>query len=207
LTFFSADPLKLCQGSEYFPNVDYVPWSVALRDSSVLKSVVVDLGLLALLTVQHNLLTWAIVKQACQSVLGVLNLAMYCSTAPLALQILMHYWQPVTEAPCLGSINNDPWNTWFTLLCFTLHFLCWSIICSIPLIFDYPELLGIVYYECLGMGDLLAQCLFVHLGHLCLSANLALAHSLDPQDSAYFSFQLHRTAVILSATWGCCSGQ
>ncbi|XP_014032453.1 nurim [Salmo salar] len=209
---------------------DSVPWSVALRDSSVLKSVVVDLGLLALFTVQHSLLAWAPVKQACQSVLGVLNRAMYCSTTALALQILMHYWQPVTDAPCLWSVRNAPWNTWFPLLCFTLHFLCWSIICSILLIFDYPELLGIkqVYYECLGLGDPLAlkspraQRLFAHLRHpVCvelavvlwllpalpldrlllagsLSAYLALAHSLDTQDCAYLSVQLHSKLRLFS---------
>uniref|UniRef100_A0A4W5MZW6 Nurim n=1 Tax=Hucho hucho TaxID=62062 RepID=A0A4W5MZW6_9TELE len=209
---------------------DSVPWSVALRDSSVLKSVVVDLGLLALFTVQHSLLAWAPVKQACQSVLGVLNRAMYCSTTALALQILMHYWQPVTGAPCLWSVRNAPWNTWFPLLCFTLHFLCWSIICSILLIFDYPELLGIkqVYYECLGLGDPLAlkspraQRLFAHLRHpVCvelavvlwllpalsldrlllagsLSAYLALAHSLDTQDCAYLSVQLHSKLRLFS---------
>ncbi|XP_029587163.1 nurim [Salmo trutta] len=213
---------QLCQ--------DSVPWSVALRDSSVLKSVVVDLGLLALFTVQHSLLAWAPVKQACQSVLGVLNRAMYCSTTALALQILMHYWQPVTDAPCLWSVRNAPWNTWFPLLCFTLHFLCWSIICSILLIFDYPELLGIkqVYYECLGLGDPLAlkspraQRLFAHLRHpVCvelavvlwllpalpldrlllagsLSAYLALAHSLDTQDCAYLSVQLHSKLRLFS---------
>ncbi|CAB1321121.1 unnamed protein product [Coregonus sp. 'balchen'] len=209
---------------------DSVPWSVALRDSSVLKSVVVDLGLLGLFTVQHSLLAWAPVKQACQSVLGVLNRAMYCSTTALALQILMHYWQPVTDAPCLWSVRNAPWNTWFPLLCFTLHFLCWSIICSILLIFDYPELLGIkqVYYECLGLGDPLAlkspraQRLFAHLRHpVCvelavvlwllpalpldrlllagsLSAYLALAHSLDTQDCAYLSVQLHSKLRLFS---------
>nr|XP_029513776.1 nurim [Oncorhynchus nerka] len=209
---------------------DSVPWSVALRDSSVLKSVVVDLGLLALFIVQHSLLAWAPVKQACQSVLGVLNRAMYCSTTAMALQILMHYWQPVTEAPCLWSVRNAPWNTWFPLLCFTLHFLCWSIICSILLIFDYPELLGIkqVYYECLGLGDPLAlkspraQRLFAHLRHpVCvelavvlwllpalpldrlllagsLSAYLALAHSLDTQDCAYLSVQLHSKLRLFS---------
>ncbi|XP_038822703.1 nurim [Salvelinus namaycush] len=209
---------------------DSVPWSVALRDSSVLKSVVVDLGLLALFIVQHSLLAWAPVKQACQSVLGVLNRAMYCSTTALALQILMHYWQPVTDAPCLWSVRNAPWNTWFPLLCFTLHFLCWSIICSILLIFDYPELLGIkqVYYECLGLGDPLAlkspraQRLFAHLRHpVCvelavvlwllpalpldrlllagsLSAYLALAHSLDTQDCAYLSVQLHSKLRLFS---------
>lgn len=209
---------------------DSVPWSVALRDSSVLKSVVVDLGLLALFTVQHSLLAWAPVKQACQSVLGVLNRAMYCSTTALALQILMHYWQPVTDAPCLWSVRNAPWNTWFPLLCFTLHFLCWSIICSILLIFDYPELLGIkqVYYECLGLGDPLAlkspraQRLFAHPRHpVCvelavvlwllpalpldrlllagsLSAYLALAHSLDTQDCAYLSVQLHSKLRLFS---------
>lgn len=65
-----------------------VPWSVALRDMSVLKAVCVDLILLALFTVQHSVLAWTPVKQACQSVLGVLNRAMYCSTTALALQVI-----------------------------------------------------------------------------------------------------------------------
>ncbi|XP_016362856.1 nurim-like [Sinocyclocheilus anshuiensis] len=88
-------------------------------------------------------------------------------------KILMHYWQPVTSAPCLWSVRNAPWDIWFPLICFILHFLCWAIICSILLIFDYPELLGIkqVYYECLGLGDPLllkserAQRLYAHLRH------------------------------------------
>lgn len=59
------------------------------------------------------------------------------------VQILMRYWQPVTGAPCLWSVRHAPWSIWFPLLCFSLHFLCWAIICSILMIFDYTELLGI----------------------------------------------------------------
>ncbi|XP_010898752.1 nurim [Esox lucius] len=171
---------------------DSVPWSVALWDSSVLNAVVVDMGLLALFVVQHSLLARAPIKQVCQSVLGVLNRAMYCFTTALTLQILMQYWEPVKEAPCLWSVRNAPWNTWFPLLCFALHFLCWSIICSILLVFDYPELLGVkqVYYECLGLGDPLAlkstraQRLFAHLRHpVCVELAVVLwlvpALSLD----------------------------
>ncbi|KAM4630538.1 nurim [Polymixia lowei] len=171
---------------------DSIPWSVALRDSSVLRSLGVDLGLLALFTTQHSLLAWPPVKQACQSVLGVLNRAAYCFTTAMALQILMRFWQPVTGAPCLWSVRDAPWNIWFPLLCFTLHFLCWAIMCSILIIFDYPELLGIkqVYYECLGLGDPLshksprAQRLFAHLRHpVCLELGVVLwllpALSLD----------------------------
>ncbi|XP_056153994.1 nurim [Lampris incognitus] len=171
---------------------DFIPWSVALHDSSVLRSLGVDLGLLALFTTQHSLLAWPPVKQACQSVLGVLNRAAYCFTTALALQILMHFWQPVTGAPCLWSVRHAPWSIWFPLLCFTLHFLCWAIICSIVIMFDYPELLGIkqVYYECLGLGDPLsqksprAQRLLSHLRHpVCLELWVVLwllpALSLD----------------------------
>ncbi|KAM3858172.1 nurim [Diretmus argenteus] len=171
---------------------DSVPWSVALRDTSVLRSVVVDVGLLALFTAQHSLLAWSPVKQVCQSVLGVLNRAAYCFTTALALQIMMQYWQPVIGAPCLWSVRHAPWSIWFPLLCFTLHFLCWAIICSILMIFDYAELLGIkqVYYECLGLGDPLsqksqrAQRLFSHLRHpVCLELGVVLwllpALSLD----------------------------
>ncbi|XP_030645341.1 nurim [Chanos chanos] len=209
---------------------DSVPWSVALRDSSVLQALVVDSALLVLFTVQHSLLAWSPVKQACQSVLGVLNRAMYCSTTALALQILMRLWQPVTGAPCLWSVRHAPWAVWFPLVCFTLHFLCWAIICSILLIFDYPELLGIkqVYYECLGMGDPLAlkspraQRLYAHFRHpVCvelaivlwllptlpldrlllaayLTTYLVLAHSLDAEDCAYLSAQLHSKLQLLS---------
>ncbi|XP_012725831.2 nurim [Fundulus heteroclitus] len=152
---------------------DSIPWSVALKDSSVLWSLVVDLCLLALFTVQHSLLAWSPVKQALQSVLGALNRTAYCFTTALALQLLTSYWQPVTGAPCLWSVRHAPWSIWFPLLCFALHFLCWAIICSILMIFDYPELLGIkqVYYECLGLGDpfsqkpLPAQRLLSHLRH------------------------------------------
>ncbi|XP_051949452.1 nurim [Xyrauchen texanus] len=148
-------------------------WSVALRDSVVLKSVAVDILLLVLFSVQHSLLAWAPVKRACQNVLGVLSRTMYCFTTAIALQILMRFWQPVTSAPCLWSVQNAPWDIWFPLICFIVHFLCWAIICSILLIFDYPELLGIkqVYYDILGLGDPLslksprAQRLFSHLRH------------------------------------------
>ncbi|XP_029976681.1 nurim [Salarias fasciatus] len=171
---------------------DSVPWSEALRDSSVLGSLLVDAGLLALFIVQHSLLAWPPVKQALESVLGALNRTVYCFTTALALQILMHYWQPVTGAPCLWSVRQAPWSIWFPLLCFTLHFLCWAIICSILMIFDYPELLGIkqLYYECLGLGDPLshksagAQRLLAHLRHpVCLELAVVLwllpALSLD----------------------------
>ncbi|XP_060915998.1 nurim [Labrus mixtus] len=162
---------------------DSVPWSEALQDSSVLWSLVVDLGLLALFTTQHSLLAWSPVKQALQSVLGALNRTAYCFTTALTLQILMRYWQPVTSAPCLWSVRHAPWSIWFPLLCFTLHFLCWTIICSILMIFDCPELLGIkqVYYECLGLGDPLsqkspgAQRFLSHLRHpVCLELGVVL---------------------------------
>ncbi|XP_053190546.1 nurim [Scomber japonicus] len=175
---------KLCQ--------DSIPWSVALQDRSVLKSLLVDVGLLALFTAQHSLLAWSPVKQACQSVLGALNRTAYCFSTALALQILMRYWQPVIGAPCLWSVRHAPWSIWFPLLCFTLHFLCWAIICSILMIFDYPELLGIkqVYYECIGLGDPVsfksprAQRFLSHLRHpVCLELGVVLwllpALSLD----------------------------
>ncbi|KAM9838490.1 nurim [Aulostomus maculatus] len=171
---------------------DAVPWSAALQDRSVLKSLVVDAGLLALFTAQHSLLAWSPVKQACQSVLGVLSRTVYCFTTALALQIMMRCWQPVTGAPCLWSVRQAPWSIWFPLLCFTAHFLCWAIICSILMIFDYPELLGIkqVYYECFRLGDPLsykspqAQRLLSHLRHpVCLELAVVLwflpALSLD----------------------------
>ncbi|KAM6974254.1 nurim [Tautogolabrus adspersus] len=162
---------------------DSIPWPEALQDSSVLWSLVVDVGLLALFTTQHSLLAWSPVKQALQSVLGALNRTAYCFTTALTLQILMRYWQPVTSAPCLWSVRHTPWSLWFPLLCFTLHFLCWTIICSILMIFDYPELLGIkqVYYECLGLGDPLsqkspsAQRFLSHLRHpVCLELGVVL---------------------------------
>uniref|UniRef100_A0A672LSE2 Nurim n=1 Tax=Sinocyclocheilus grahami TaxID=75366 RepID=A0A672LSE2_SINGR len=152
---------------------DSVAWSVALRDGVVLKAVAVDVLLLVLFSLQHSLLARTPVKRVCQNVFGVLSRSVYCFTTAVALQILMHYWQPVTSAPCLWSVRNAPWDIWFPLICFILHFLCWAIICSILLIFDYPELLGIkqVYYECLGLGDPLllkserAQRLYAHLRH------------------------------------------
>lgn len=139
--------------------------------------------MLALFVAQHSLLAWAPVKQAYQACLGVLSRAAYCSSTALALQIMMKFWQPVHSAPCLWSVRDAPWNVWFPVLCFALHFLCWAIICSILLIFDYPELLGIkqVYYDLLGLGDPLAhkspsaQRLFAHLRHpVCLELGVVL---------------------------------
>ncbi|KAF5883635.1 nurim, partial [Clarias magur] len=118
-------------------------WSVSLRDAAVLKALAVDLLLLVLFSVQHSLLAWTPVKHLCQSVLGVLNRAAYCFTTALALQLLMRYWQPVTSAPCLWSVHNTQWSVWLPLICFIVHFLCWAVICSILLIFDYAELLGL----------------------------------------------------------------
>ncbi|KAJ8366306.1 hypothetical protein AAFF_G00363000 [Aldrovandia affinis] len=162
---------------------DSVSWAEALRDRAVLRAAGLDLALLALFAAQHSLLAWEPVKRACQSVLGVLNRAAYCCATALALQVLMRCWQPVTGAPCLWSVSSAPWDTWFPLLCFTLHFLCWAVICSILMIFDYPELLGIkqVYYDCLGLGDPLslksprAQRLYAHLRHpVCLELVVVL---------------------------------
>ncbi|XP_028820295.1 nurim-like [Denticeps clupeoides] len=162
---------------------DSVSWSLVLRDVSVLKALCVDVGLLGLFTVQHSLLAWSPVKQACGSVLGSLNRAVYCAATAATLQLLMHFWQPVTGAPCLWSVRHAPWDIWFPLICFTLHFLCWAVIFSILLIFDYPELLGLkqVYYDCLGLGDPLAlksaraQRLYAHLRHpVCLELLVVL---------------------------------
>ncbi|XP_039546966.1 nurim-like isoform X2 [Pimephales promelas] len=152
---------------------DSVPWSVALRDGVVLKAVAVDVFLLVLFSFQHSVLAWAPVKSVCQRVFGVLSRTVYCFTTAAALQLLMQFWQPVTGAPCLWSVRSAPWDIWFPLLCFVIHFLCWAVICSILLIFDYPELMGLkqVYYECLGLGDPLllkserAQRLYSHLRH------------------------------------------
>ncbi|XP_077086353.1 nurim isoform X2 [Siphateles boraxobius] len=155
------------------PCQDSVPWSVALRDGVVLKAVAVDVFLLVLFSLQHSVLAWAPVKSVCQSVFGVLSRTVYCFSTAAALQLLMQCWQPVTSAPCVWSVCSAPWDIWFPLLCFVTHFLCWAVICSILLIFDYPELMGIkqVYYECVGLGDPLllkserAQRLFSHLRH------------------------------------------
>ncbi|XP_077598881.1 nurim [Stigmatopora nigra] len=171
---------------------DSIPWSEALRDSSVFKSLLVDMALLALFITQHSLLAWPPVKQVCQSMLGSLNRTAYCFTTALALQALMHYWQPVTSAPCLWSVRQAPWSVWFPLFCFTMHFFCWAIICTIIMMFDYPELMGIkqVYYQVLGMGEPLsykspqAQRFLSHYRHpVCLEFGVVLwllpALSLD----------------------------
>ncbi|XP_069053983.1 nurim [Lepisosteus oculatus] len=153
--------------------VDSVSWGQALRDQAVVRALCVDGGLVLLFALQHSALAWAPVKQACRAVLGVMNRAFYVFTTALALQVMMRCWRPVSGAPCLWSVSSAPWDTWLPLLCFVLHFVCWLVICSILLIFDYPELLGIkqVYYHCLGLGDPLAmkspraQRLYAHLRH------------------------------------------
>ncbi|XP_030203324.1 nurim [Gadus morhua] len=162
---------------------DKVAWTEALSDGAVLGALALDAGLLALFVAQHSLLAWAPVKQVYQAGLGVLSRAAYCCSTAVALQILMKFWQPVHSAPCLWSVRHAPWNVWFPVLCFALHFLCWAIMCSILLIFDYPELLGLkqVYYDLLGLGDPMshksprAQRLFSHLRHpVCLELGVVL---------------------------------
>lgn len=151
-----------------------------------------DVGLVALFVLQHSVLAWVPVKRVCERTLGALNRTVYCCTTALALQMLMRCWQPVTGAPCLWSVRTGPWSIWFPLICFSLHFVCWALICSILVIFDYPELMGIkqVYYMCLGQGDPVwdrpcgAQRLLSHLRHpVCLELMLVLwlvpALSLD----------------------------
>ncbi|KAK1151723.1 nurim-like [Acipenser oxyrinchus oxyrinchus] len=148
-------------------------WSVALQDPAVLRPLAVDLALLLLFVVQHSLLAVEPVKRRLQAVFGVLQRGFYVFTTALALQVLIRYWQPVRDAPFLWNSSTAPWSTWLPLLCFIIHFLCWLIIFSIVLIFDYAELMGIkqVYYYCLGLGDPLsmksprAQRLYAHLRH------------------------------------------
>eukprot|EP00064_Thunnus_orientalis_P008446 superscaffoldBa00001002_g8469 len=150
---------------------DSIPWSVALRDSSVLKSLVVDLGLLALFTAQHSLLAWSPVKQACQSVLGALNRTVYCFTTALALQV---YYE------CLGL--GDPLSYKSPraqrLLSHLRHPVCLE--------------LGVVLWllPALSLDRLLLA--------LTLSTYLALAHSLDKQDLAYLCVQLNSKMQIFA---------
>ncbi|TRY82240.1 hypothetical protein DNTS_009359 [Danionella cerebrum] len=148
-------------------------WSDALSDRSVLSSLSLDLLLLLLFSFQHSFLAWAPVKRMSLRVFGVLNRSFYCFTTAAALQVLMCFWRPVSGAPCLWAVHGAFWEVWLPLLCFILHVLSWALICSILLIFDYPELLGVkqVYYECMGLADPLllkserAQRLFSHLRH------------------------------------------
>ncbi|MBN3277879.1 NRM protein, partial [Polyodon spathula] len=148
-------------------------WSAVLQDPAVLWPLAVDLALLLLFAVQHSLLAAEPVKKRLQAVFGVLQRGFYVFTTALALQVLIRYWQPVRDAPFLWNSSTAPWSTWLPLLCFIIHFLCWLIIFSIILIFDYAELMGIkqVYYHCLGLGDPLsmksprAQRLYSHLRH------------------------------------------
>uniref|UniRef100_A0A671KVS5 Nurim n=1 Tax=Sinocyclocheilus anshuiensis TaxID=1608454 RepID=A0A671KVS5_9TELE len=167
----------------------------ALRDGVVLKAVAVDVLLLVLFSLQHSLLAWTPVKR----VFGVLSRSVYCFTTAAALQILMHYWQPVTSAPCLWSVRNAPWDIWFPLICFISHFLCWAIICSILLIFDYPELLACAAALLTVLWFLPTFPLDRLLLAVYLSVYLILAHSLDTQDCAYLRRQLRSKLQLFSA--------
>ncbi|KAJ0003467.1 hypothetical protein NQD34_008565 [Periophthalmus magnuspinnatus] len=171
---------------------DSVRWSAALRDPWVLCCLLWDLCLVALFILQHSVLAWSPVKQVCERTLGALNRTIYCLSTALILQVLMRFWQPVSGAPCLWSFRTAPWSIWFPLICFSLHFVCWALICSILMIYDYSEFLGIkqVYYKCLGLGDPVAdkpygaQRLLSHLRHpVCLEFLVVLwvlpALSLD----------------------------
>ncbi|XP_028656543.1 nurim [Erpetoichthys calabaricus] len=167
-------------------------WGESLRDPKVFGPLTQDFFLLLLFVVQHSLLASASVKRWCQAIFGVLQRAFYVFTTSLALQVVIRYWQPVQNAPLLWNASTAPWDTWVPLLCFILHFICWLIIFSIVLIFDYPELMGIkqVYYHCLGLEDPLslksprAQRLYAHLRHpvyleLCVVLWIVPSLSLD----------------------------
>ncbi|KAK7898512.1 hypothetical protein WMY93_019365 [Mugilogobius chulae] len=171
---------------------DSVPWWSALGDSGVWASLLWDVCLVGLFALQHSVLAWTPVKRVCERNLGALNRTVYCCATAIVLQVLMRYWQPVSGAPCLWSVRTAPWSIWFPLMCFSLHFVCWALICSILVIFDYPELMGIkqVYYKCLGLQEPLSdkpcglQRLLSHLRHpVCLELLLVLwvvpALSLD----------------------------
>ncbi|CAL9691701.1 unnamed protein product [Knipowitschia caucasica] len=162
---------------------DSVAWSSALCDPRVLGSLLGDLCLVGLFALQHSVLAWTPVKQVCERSLGAMSRSVYCFTTALTLQVLMRCWQPVSGAPCLWSVRTAPWSVWFPLLCFSLHFVCWALICSILIIFDYPELMGIkqVYYKCIGRRDPPwdgasgAQRLLSHLRHpVCVELLLVL---------------------------------
>lgn len=169
-----------------------VAWSTALWDPWVLCCLLWDACLVALFILQHSVLAWAPVKRVCERTLGALNRTVYCCSTALALQVLMRCWQPVSGAPCLWSVSTAPWSIWLPLICFSLHFLCWALICSVLMVFDCPELMGLkqVYYTCAGLGDPLsdtparARRLLSHLRHpVCLELMLVLwlvpALSLD----------------------------
>ncbi|XP_017162861.1 nurim [Poecilia reticulata] len=82
-----VSPLRCLQDADT-AHRDSVPWSVALKDSSVLWALFVDLSLLALFVAQHSLMASAPVKRALQSQLGALNRTAYCFSTALALQCL-----------------------------------------------------------------------------------------------------------------------
>jgi len=60
----------------------------------------------------------------------------------------MKCWQPVHSAPCLWAVRDAPWSAWFPVLCFALHFLCWALMFSTLLLYDYLELLGVKQVAC-----------------------------------------------------------
>ncbi|XP_030053246.1 nurim [Microcaecilia unicolor] len=130
-------------------------WNVALQDSRVLQPLGVNLALVALFVLQHSLMASHTVKQWTVMCFGVLQRSVYVFCTALALQVLIRYWQPVKHGPFLWNACTEPWGTWISLICFILHFVAWLVICSIVLIFDYAELMGLkqVYYYCLDLGD------------------------------------------------------
>ncbi|KAM8883675.1 nurim [Synchiropus picturatus] len=170
---------------------DSVAWSTALQDGVVLKALVVDLGLLVLFIGQHCVLSYAPIKEACKLFLGDMYRSVSCFSTALVLQILMCFWQPLTGAPCLWAVRQAPWSVWFPLVCFTVHFMCWAMICSSLIVFDFTELLGLKQvYKFLGFGDLLpvrsagAERLLSHVGlpvflEMCVVLWLLPALSLD----------------------------
>ncbi|XP_029441358.1 nurim isoform X2 [Rhinatrema bivittatum] len=133
-------------------------WKTALQDPRVLRPLAVNLGLIVMFVLQHSLMASSVVKQWMVACFGVLQRSFYIFCTSLTLQMLMRYWQPVKHGPFLWNACTEPWGTWISLICFILHFLAWLVICSIVLIFDYAELMGLkqVYYYCLDLGDPLA---------------------------------------------------
>ncbi|KAG7261890.1 hypothetical protein CRUP_006306 [Coryphaenoides rupestris] len=177
---------------------DAVGWMEALGDGAVLRPLLVDTALLALFVAQHSLLAWAPVKRASGALLGPLSRAAYCSSTALVLQILMKCWQPVHSAPCLWAVRTVPWSVWFPVLCFALHFLCWALMFSTLLLYDYLELLG-VKQLCVVLWLLPALPLDRLLLAGALTGYLGLAHSLDRQDLAYLCTQFNKKLQVLAS--------
>ncbi|GLD59260.1 nurim [Lates japonicus] len=85
-----------------FSSTHSYPWSVAYQDSSVLKCLLMDLGLLALF-LHFGLLAWSPVKQASSQYWGPRQNGVLLHHCSAFSQILMQYWRPVTGAPACGQ--------------------------------------------------------------------------------------------------------